>query len=307
MNRYIKNLLYGCFLQLLFLTNTVAQASPEFEFTLYAQDAIGNVDSVVIGYDHNEPNASLNAAFGEIPLTSPFDSIFEMRLKGDANLSSMPYTKKVISHYIGDCMPSGGTADVAVILRAKHKPIRFSWDRNALLAGNTPYCHGSMLLFDTNLYWFVPDWTFLNPIQMHDTNQVVMAFDTSQRPRGYYPVRYVNVQGGGVDSAVTMYVVTNARGWVATQNTARDGDDLHLYPNPSDNSLVLNLENSLNERIKKVEIYTIAGARQAEFTPTHQALQGNLELDVSKYPTGMYVLKSVMDERILTKSFIVQH
>ncbi len=117
-------------LQIILIGNAMAQTSPEFAFTLYAQDAIGNIDSVVIGYDHNEICGNLNNMFGEFAITTPYDSVFEMRLKGDVTLQSMPDSKKAISCYEGDCMPYGAAADVEVIVRAKYKPIRFSWDRN---------------------------------------------------------------------------------------------------------------------------------------------------------------------------------
>ncbi len=172
------------------------------------------------------------------------------------------------------------------------------------MTGNDPYCHRDILLFDTNIYWFVPDWNYLNPIQMYDTNQVVMTFDPTQHTPNYLANEYVNIQGGRVDTAVALYVLIRSGAWLPTQNEIKNKESsLSLYPNPSSDNLYLSVSNNTAETIKKIEIYTIAGIKYAEFTALNQQFQ----IDVSKYPNGMYLLKSNAEQGILTKRFVVQH
>ena len=242
----IKICLLFCFLQVVSLDSLSAQStqsSPEFSFTLYAQDAIGNIDSVVIGYDYDEICGTLNSSFGEVAITTPFDSIFEMRLKGDIALSTMPYTKKTISCYEGDSISGGVAADVGVIIQVKYRHIRLSWNRNAFLGGRNPYCYQDPLLFDTSLFWFLPDWSVLNPIRMNDTNEVVMTFDTSQHTPNYFATQQVTIEGNRLDTAVVLYVHIRSFPRVSTQESEAAGgnNSLSLYPNPSSHTVSFRL------------------------------------------------------------------
>ncbi len=56
----------------------IGQNVPYFETTIWVEDAIGNRDSVVVGFD---PNATdeVDTTFGEIPNDSAFDSILDVR------------------------------------------------------------------------------------------------------------------------------------------------------------------------------------------------------------------------------------
>jgi hypothetical protein len=61
---------------------TNAQKKPEFEFTLYGEDAKGHKDSVVIAYDRKTKyETQLETDFGDISIANQkFDSVFEMRV-----------------------------------------------------------------------------------------------------------------------------------------------------------------------------------------------------------------------------------
>lgn len=58
------------------------QDTAKVEIPLYFEDVFGNKDTLIIGYD---PDISWNKyaikpQFGEVPITEPFDSTFEVRL-----------------------------------------------------------------------------------------------------------------------------------------------------------------------------------------------------------------------------------
>jgi hypothetical protein len=52
--------------------------TPMYQADFYFQDAIGNRDTITIGYD-TTANGEYNPQFGEINLSQPFDSVFEVR------------------------------------------------------------------------------------------------------------------------------------------------------------------------------------------------------------------------------------
>ena len=67
---------------LIYTINGFSQLTPEFEFQFYAEDFLGNRDTITIGYDSRAAEYdTINTQFGEVDITSePFDSIFEMRV-----------------------------------------------------------------------------------------------------------------------------------------------------------------------------------------------------------------------------------
>lgn len=101
-----------------------AQETAKVEIPLYFEDIFGNKDTLIIGYD---PNTSYNEwnvkpEFGEVPLTEPFDSVFEVRLYKTASIitsngldielsQTSPYLKKAIANSYNeeDC---GGVQDL---------------------------------------------------------------------------------------------------------------------------------------------------------------------------------------------------
>jgi hypothetical protein len=66
------------FLWLLLAFTSTAQKTPFFLTTFYFEDAIGNIDSIEVGYDLTA-NQTGNPDFGEVTDLSPFDSVFDVR------------------------------------------------------------------------------------------------------------------------------------------------------------------------------------------------------------------------------------
>ncbi|MCF8417129.1 MAG: hypothetical protein K9G40_12865, partial [Crocinitomicaceae bacterium] len=54
-------------------------AQEEFSFELYFEDALGNKDTLILGYDSNATNG-IDPLFGELNMTGqPWDNTFEVR------------------------------------------------------------------------------------------------------------------------------------------------------------------------------------------------------------------------------------
>ena len=130
-------------ISLLFVGNQLltAQATPTFAMPLYCRDAVGHIDSVIIGHNR-ESNliGVLNPNFGEVPISMPFDSIFEMRVQGDTpigHLPGLPLTKTAISIYEDSCGTLGVSAFTKVLVYGLYKPFTFSWDKNLLNTGSS--------------------------------------------------------------------------------------------------------------------------------------------------------------------------
>lgn len=103
-----------------------------FEATIYFEDAVGNVDSVVVGYD-TLATTDIDPEFGEEEITTPFDSVFEVRA---GTLLDWMYrdklSKKIIepAEYIPPIINDDGcygSTHNFIYVWAKHQPVTVSW------------------------------------------------------------------------------------------------------------------------------------------------------------------------------------
>ena len=102
------------------------QNIPQFETTFYFEDAIGNKDSVILGYDTQIDNYNINENFGEKEITEAFDSVFEVRALHQCD-SKERTSKKIIgfSEMAGSYYSS---SQIIILARIIHKPLKVSYD-----------------------------------------------------------------------------------------------------------------------------------------------------------------------------------
>jgi len=110
---------------------------PMFETTIRFKDAVGNRDSVVIGYDSSIVSYD-TAYFHQILLNTPFDSVFEVRVvhqvmytpwgNDDANLYKRFLSSTETAANAQWCTLGG---DFIFLIRAIHQPVTIYWDRTA--------------------------------------------------------------------------------------------------------------------------------------------------------------------------------
>lgn len=128
-------------------TPSLAQLDPMFLTTLYFEDAIGNRDSIEIGYDTlvNTVYDYPAEEFGQIEFAEPFDPVFEVRAKASSvyaeAIPNQKWYKRVITraHSLNsqyDCYRE--SAFVTFAIRAVHQPITVSW-KKADFTDN--FCH----------------------------------------------------------------------------------------------------------------------------------------------------------------------
>lgn len=108
-----------------------AQLTPMFQTTIYFEDAIGNRDSILVGYD-TLANVRYNPDFGEVDLITPFDSVFEVRAAHWRPYNSDFITSKIIvgaaEEYLN--LPDCYAAEIIIFyINAKYQPITILWDQ----------------------------------------------------------------------------------------------------------------------------------------------------------------------------------
>jgi len=133
---------------------SVAQEIPLFQFSLYFEDSLGNKDSLVLGYDPNASSQNLNPQFGEIVLTTAFDSVFEVRvIHGDDGQNRT--TKKAIEDV--DILSWDSCALSAyskILISAKFPPVKISYDSTLFPVSS---CRNVILSRNWDMF-FIPEW-----------------------------------------------------------------------------------------------------------------------------------------------------
>ena len=211
--------------------------TPEFEFTMHFMDAIGNRDSIVLGYDPNATGYIMNGEFGEQTISAPFDSVFEVRASSSDGLYNyQPTSKKSIAP--GYCpyvppfypAPKYGTGG-AISVQINHPPLKIWWDKT--LFSQSIDCRDSSVIVDKEI-WFQYPLAAAYPQLAYMANT-----DTLVHPmRGWedYQSAYLHgVEGGGQDTIKMLFVVITHQSLVdfGTANEPSQASTLDVYPNPA--------------------------------------------------------------------------
>jgi hypothetical protein len=108
-------------------------SAQEFSFELYFEDALGNRDTLVLGYDPLATD-SIDVAFGEENIiVQPWDSVLDVRI-GNKTYSENTWLtentylskKQIISSF---CENSIISSRISIQFYAKNYPIKFKWDK----------------------------------------------------------------------------------------------------------------------------------------------------------------------------------
>jgi len=108
------------------------QQTTLFQVVIQFEDAVGNKDSVTVGYD---PDATfgIDAEFGEAEITVPFDSVFEVR-----GMSRFDFDQKFSKVIIDESdfifgLNCYGEPIVYLFVWSKYQPVTVKWDSSLFL------------------------------------------------------------------------------------------------------------------------------------------------------------------------------
>jgi hypothetical protein len=112
----------------------------EFSFQMYFEDALGNRDTLTIGYDPNGSRDSILPDFGEENISHiPFDSVFDVRIsnQSDFNTEGFVLLHSKIKVIQLDCTQSYHWYQLLpytnIIIHALHWPVKATWDSSNFL------------------------------------------------------------------------------------------------------------------------------------------------------------------------------
>jgi hypothetical protein len=258
-------------------------SQPEFSFDLYFEDALGNRDTVTIGYDPQATDG-IDAQFGEENIISqPWDSILDVRIAlghfppyGGSIPVFFPskQTKKQIS--IPYCESNYYNAYKFVIqLKNAVFPVKLNWYTERL----NSLCTASNFVTD----WFPgcwfdcqiigneqEPWFFLNSDSLIlEHTSLVNSYDNDTTN-----LLFVSMSNGNEEIGSHLELINN--------------QGMKVVPNPFDNSIFINSQ----ENIQKIEILSLTGNLIKRLLNVGNS---QMEIDTEFLSSGSYIL-SVQSE-----------
>jgi hypothetical protein len=273
------------------LTHTISgfsQLTPEFEFQLYAEDFLGNRDTITIGYDSRAAEYdTINTQFGEVDITNtPFDSTFEMRASNfnsnTGNFYQFLQSKKTIAKW--SCQGifpyfDNYFTEVYISIRSKNLPIRLEWDVtqfqdtcNDALAFSEFYQWGSLWLFREN----VPHYdmktngyaVIYNNINPNDPNNIYQA----------------PIQGGGTGDVYGITLnIGSEKAIVANTSNIKTHLTAKTFPNPATHQLHIEIP----EVFREAETFRVFNAN-GQLVKSESVSQYQMTTEVGTLANGLY-------------------
>ncbi|MCB0579194.1 MAG: T9SS type A sorting domain-containing protein [Phaeodactylibacter sp.] len=282
----------------------LAQQAAHFETTLFFEDAVGNRDSVVVGYDTFATN-DIDPEFGEQELLSPFDSIFEVRAGTQEYAFRDKLSKKIINRGSPasgpsppeDCYP--GTR-IFIYIWAKHQPVKVWWDRVVFAERR---CYRASALLN---HWLDELAGPISPDEIPPEYACLAAedsiyFDMSEEYLLSNPLFDAlislekEVEGSGLQTiyglrfyaASTPYDYSPCY-WVTSAREEQAPEPVSLFPNPTGGTVWFSLPGGVEA--VQWQLFGINGALLQEQRGTIASEVVASEVELTALPPGIYQL-----------------
>ena len=249
----------------------------QFSFQMFFSDAIGNKDTITLGYDLNATD-SIDLAFGEVNIIStPLDTNLDVRITNTWWDSSSPisfHTKKqIIYNYCNSF--SIGLQPINIFTH--HWPVTATWN-NTLFNDSCRY--GSVFTSINPGGW----WDTGSPSDLwrKDLFFGSTATFTTNFEDGYFG--YINNSGDSIP--VFWQAFADSAFLTASIPTVPNkSQKLLLYPNPTENKINLVTPKEFGS-INSVEIYSSIGKLIYTYSKT-------TSLDLSLLESGIYFISAI--------------
>ena len=265
--------------------------SQEFSFKMFFEDAVGNKDSIVIGYDPNATNG-IDEDFGEVNiLETPFKPDFEVRISNewkqrhDLGKEEVKWTLATYhtkKQKLKKSQYSLNTMDmvVGIDICTENYPVKAYWD-NTLFTTDTFLIKSLFTSFYPWAWWDVGS-TFIYNLAEKDEGMVTPMPHFEGEP--CYPwYGYVNKN----DSLVDMYWVRIGKEDLYEGINEAVQNDIVIYPNPAKNEInIVQKNEDFN-----ISIFDISG-KIISNTYESTGETGIVSIDISDLVSSIYIIEA---------------
>lgn len=236
---------------LLFVAISHPGFSQEFSVAMYFEDAIGNKDTLVIGYDSNGSD-TIDTVFNEVDIIEkPLDSLFDVRISNyywneayELNQNIFQTKKQILKNKCGSYFSYN-----AIEIYCKNWPVKASWDKTAF---NNDCLKESVFTSCWPGGWFdVPGPSDLYFAVMKNTEQVEFSSNVEKNDLSLGRI----TEEGDTISFFFQAFGNN----LLVSNVEPSLKEIKIFPNPAKNHLELDI----NDRpIKSLKIFNQSGKLQ---------------------------------------------
>jgi hypothetical protein len=284
-------------------TLSFSQKTAFFETKILLEDAMGNKDSVVVGHDEFS-EYEYNPQFGEIDINDPWDSVFEVRAAHYSEYESwidpaLVLSKKIIGHSEGKFHPNHNclyvNEDIILFFNAKYLPIKVSW--NPVDFQN--FCNTRSFI-TTHLVQKAAPEIFndtLFGVSCLAEDSVFYSSDFDQGEFGFF--LFDEIEGQGIDTLKAFLLNFWFEGFpyspckkdIVNINDLLSELDIAIYPNPTFGNI--NIVTDINFTW---QLYNNDGKLYCKGE--------SKEIDLSEFANGLYFLKIMTKDKIISKKIV---
>ena len=284
-------------LALVTATQATAQSTPEFSFVLYVTDALGNRDSIVLGYDATATDTA-DAIFGDTNIANtPIDSVLDLRLTD--YYTPLDYqSENAIFKYSCDSAfnRNDGRGLGYLMLRAKNYPVTFSWNIQQFLGANNT-CHRGTVIADSRIYL---QYANLN---IQGTFHNILSFSgsyTTNYAASYIDYTTTTLNHGRIDTVFLMpFGFLDTAIQVGIQES-RMAEPLAVYPNPAKTYAEVVVPAAAGE-IGAVLIFDVQGQ---QISLPYSVAGERLSLNTSELAAGFYFCRLQAERKTYQFRFV---
>ncbi|HMG15543.1 MAG TPA: T9SS type A sorting domain-containing protein [Saprospiraceae bacterium] len=271
-------------LAICFLRPTFAQ---QFSFQMYFSDAIGDKDTITLGYDLLATEG-IDTAFGEENIISiPPKTSLDVRITNEwynRYFNKLPGTihlKKQIVFY--NCIMFPWPSKQAIDINTKHWPVIVSWDSTLF---NDSCRNGSVFTSINPGGWWdtgSPSNLYLRELALFD-NATFSSNVQGQLNEGY---GYKNSYGDTIPFFWQAFGDSNLLK-SAVEQFPDINNSINVFPNPSNDFISISFDAFFGQ-IKQVELYNSIG--QLVLSPKAED-----QIDITTLRSGFYFIKLITDK-----------
>jgi len=260
---------------LLVLVNYSLSKAQEFSFELFFEDAVGNTDVIIIGYD-DAATFDIDNAFGEINIIDvPYNTGLDVRVSDEwfNRENTIPPTFHTKKQIYGKACPNGFLIPVIDII-TDNWPVTATWDSSLF----DDVCRNGSVFTSINPggWWDTASPSNLYRIVLNDVNKATF---TSNYDGDFNPAyAYMNDNG----DIIPVFWQTFGDLSIILGTHEENKTDLKIFPNPTNDYLYYEIDSP--RRISEINVYDINGRKQ-------DLQESNNSLDLRKLSSGIYFIE----------------
>ncbi len=274
----MKNIIIVFALFAAFVQNVKAQFVPDFEFYLYITDAVGNRDSILMGYGHNTLTYN---DFGVDLGTTAFNDTLEMRVTDWGIPVPYGYTKSWKKGYDEwYCARNEQTFGYGIAFSCMYPPVELSWDYTLFQDD----CRDNSVITTNNMQLEHPHFDDALHITMSSQGFMTVTLDTAIAANYSYPATiYPNqtMQSGATDTLFFVFMTFANDSLTINVNKTQDAG-VKIYPTLAQSLVNVSID---APQSPEVLIYDLNGQLLQRKENDWQ------QLDISHLAAGVYVVE----------------